>query len=223
MYSFLGHKHLLEGRMKPPEYPVFSSLGSYVETEGTVTVTNVPYPSTVNANDIILMVVSKTTWDYYISATGWTKITNRAYPHTHVFWKRATGSESGTVAVTLDSNAGDTRSYMAAYSGCIETGTPWTGLSTTSGSSTYIELGISYYSRHKAIGVYGAVINTSFSLYYSVPATERFERYGAPGSYFLEYDIPDDFATNPPTWATLRASTGGAREHSGIRFYLIPK
>jgi hypothetical protein len=223
MYSFLGHKHLLDRKKKLPEYPAFSAIGSYAQTTGTVTVINVPYPSTINANDIILMIVSKTTWDYNMASSGWTKITHRAYPDTHVFWKRATGSESGTAPVTLAAVDGITRAYMITYSGCIETGTPWESVGTTSGGGSTLQINVYYHQRCKAIGVFGTVLNSSFALQYSVPALERFEKYSAPGNFVLEYDVPDDYATNPPTYPYMRVYFGGTKEAMGILFYLKPK
>ena len=167
MYSFLGHKHLLKGKKPPPDYPVFSAVGSDVTVNDYATVINVPYPSTVNENDIIIMVVSKVAWDYDIAATGWTKITHRSYPHTHVFWKRAVGTESGTVPVTLESDLGTTTGYMVSYSGCIETGDPWVSVSATSGSLSTIQLSVGFLYRHKAVGIVGTTLNSSFSQQYT--------------------------------------------------------
>jgi hypothetical protein len=222
--NLLGHKHLLNnGKVVLPDYPVFSSVSSEVTVDAGATNINVSYPSTVNANDIIIMVVSKGDWDYNIAATGWTKITSTSYPHTHVFWKRAIGTESGTQAVTLIVGTEKTTGYMVSYSGCVETGNPWVSAGATNTAANVIQVSVGFLQRHKAIGIVGTVLNSPFTQQYSLPCSERLEDYGAPGSFFIDYDIPDDYIQNPPTYTNMRVSNGGAKLTIMIRFYLVPK
>ena len=89
---------------------------------------DVPYPATVNENDILYAVVMDADDDTFSTPTDW-NVLNNAIGITNltvsIFWKRADGTETGTETFTSASSNGQlVAGIMHRYSGCIETGTP---------------------------------------------------------------------------------------------------
>ena len=89
----------------------------------------VPYPATVNENDILILQVVDNDDDTFSAVTGFTSIYSENATKTMsigFWWKRATGLESGTITVdsALPVGAG-IFGVISRYSGCIESGTPY--------------------------------------------------------------------------------------------------
>jgi len=82
------------------------------------------YPSTVNANDILICKIGQniTGQSWSTGVSGWVEIYDASWGC--VYYKRATGSESGTAKFTsTKSNVQSAVIYR--FSGCITTGTPY--------------------------------------------------------------------------------------------------
>lgn len=89
----------------------------------------VPFPTTVNLNDILFLVMMDADDDSFIIPLGWTFLviqsvnTNLSYS---IFWKRADGTESGTVQCDSELSAGSlVAGIMYRFSGCITSGDPY--------------------------------------------------------------------------------------------------
>jgi hypothetical protein len=86
--------------------------------------------TTINANDILLLRGIDADDDSFTTPSGWTKETGAEHTtNTNCsdvwFWKRATGSESGTFALNSVLSAGQVvGAIMERYSGCITSGNP---------------------------------------------------------------------------------------------------
>lgn len=109
--------------------PAFGSAGTYLS--GTATTANIAVPSSVAAGDVILV-------HFYIESTntvtppaGFTELTNSPISTTgagahsfHIFWKRASGADSGTYAFTYGGSSVYREGCATRYTGCIATGDP---------------------------------------------------------------------------------------------------
>lgn len=95
---------------------------------------DVPYPASINANDILyLQIAARETSDGtgITTPSGWTPVnhvTDTTGDHAFgLYWKRAAGTESGNLTVTA-AYAGVTGRLLAArmyrFSGCTTSGTP---------------------------------------------------------------------------------------------------
>lgn len=91
------------------------------------------YPAGIATNDILLLWVVANSPGTIGSVSGFTAEaqvddgTNQV--GARLFWKRATGSESGSQSVTVTGGAGNNGAIIAAYRGCITSGTPYEGFS----------------------------------------------------------------------------------------------
>ena len=88
----------------------------------------VDYPSTVNANDILILAVLNDVNCTFTTPSGWAVIQylNSSNASIVLYWKRATGSESGTETVIPDISPGQIIcGIMSRFSGCKTTGTPF--------------------------------------------------------------------------------------------------
>jgi hypothetical protein len=111
-------------------YPAYEDNGG-IAAGGEAGV-DVPYPSTVNANDILVIVMMDADNDTFTIPTGtttWYRIhadsasANCSYD---TFWTRAAGTETGTITVNSALSAGSlVAGIMYRFSGCRETGTPF--------------------------------------------------------------------------------------------------
>ena len=110
-------------------YPVYQSNGGI--GTGTDFSVAVSYPSTVNADDILIAAIMDADDDSFDTPAGWTKIdektteSNLSVAH---YWKRADGTESGSVTFTSVLNAGSlVAGIIYRYSGCVKYGVPFEG------------------------------------------------------------------------------------------------
>ena len=113
-------------------YPVFESYGQI--GTGTDYSVDVPYPSTVNVNDILICAVMDADDDSFDTPSGWFKtveFTSHSNMSVAYYWKRATGSETGTETFTSTKNAGQlVAGIMARFSGCATSGGAFDSTST---------------------------------------------------------------------------------------------
>lgn len=127
--------------------PGFIGNGSFTQVNGDVAF-SVSYPSSIAFNDILLLSVityEATSGTPTINTpAGWTLIDEGTIAATSglrfgTYWKRATGTESGSVTVTAANanSANDVKSgIMCNYRGCLSTGTPYEALATNMANST---------------------------------------------------------------------------------------
>jgi len=108
-------------------YPVYQSNGGI--GTGTAYEVVVDYPSTVNADDILIACIMDADNDTFDTPFGWTKIYEDGTVNNcsvAFYWKRADGTETGSVTFTSLLNAGSlVAGIMYRYSGCIKTGVPF--------------------------------------------------------------------------------------------------
>ena len=109
--------------MASPAY--IDNGGLAVATDGDL---DIAYPGTVSADDILLIQVLSDDAGTHGAISGFTKVTQRS--HSTVasaswYWKRATGSESGTVNCLNTDTSGLFVGVMSRWSGCIASGTPY--------------------------------------------------------------------------------------------------
>lgn len=109
-------------------YPVYKDSGSVTSAAG-VADRNVAYPATVNEDDILLIVMLDAEADTFTTPAGWASVhaqSDNANLSVALFWKRAVGTETGTVTVTSASAAtGVIAGVMHRFSGCVTSGTPY--------------------------------------------------------------------------------------------------
>jgi hypothetical protein len=109
----------------------------------------VPYPAGLQADDIAFLhcIINDSVSANSISTpAGWTEvdqeILNGVGTSSHaVYWKRLTGSESGTVSVGTSGSHGVDDSLggiMTIWRGCVASGTPYEGLANNTAQSTSI-------------------------------------------------------------------------------------
>lgn len=128
--------------------PLFVGAGTLGSTETTTTMTP-GYPAGISANDILFMFIGLRdgSGNATISSVsgGWTLVEEMPYmtgsdETSALYWKRATGSESGTETVTLSEvlTFGNGVAQIVAYRGCVTSGTPYerNTLYAMTGSST---------------------------------------------------------------------------------------
>lgn len=118
--------------------PTFQSDGGMAElTSGTQI--DVPYPVGVQANDIAFLhshIADASHSQTINTPSGWNVAANRNFENLRtaqaVFWKRLSGSESGTVAVTSTGSlaaGNDTfEGVISVWRGAIASGTPYEDL-----------------------------------------------------------------------------------------------
>lgn len=115
--------------------PAFVGAGTLGSTETTTTMTP-GYPAGISANDILFMFIALRdgSGNATISSVsgGWTLVQEMPYmtvsdETSALYWKRATGSESGTETVTLSEvlTNGNGMATIVAYRGCVTSGTPY--------------------------------------------------------------------------------------------------
>jgi hypothetical protein len=110
-------------------YPAYEDNGGIgADTGATV---DVPFPATVDENDVLFTVVGDADNDSFSVPAGWTRVdacTGTAAFACECFWKLASGSESGTETFTSASANGNTiAGIMFRFSGCIVGPTPFEG------------------------------------------------------------------------------------------------
>ena len=122
-------------------FPQTRSSGTPVFT-GVASSVNCPYPATISANDILFILTRVTDTLNLTSATaaGFTEVNRTggggATSAVVLLWKRAVGSESGTLGVTISGGGGGTQTVWAvmwSVKNCITSGTPYAGNDTSTG------------------------------------------------------------------------------------------
>lgn len=113
--------------------PEFIAVGT--QATGTTSVA-VAYPAGIQANDIIFLWVSADSSPSIGSATGFTAESqlDQANLGVRLFWKRATGSESGSVTVSTSGGAA-ARGVMCLVRNAITSGTPYQDYAAIAASS----------------------------------------------------------------------------------------
>jgi len=107
-------------------YPVYEDNGGMAT--GTDAGAAASYPGTVNADDILIAVCTDEDGDTWTTPSGWTAIrsSNVSAFSTATFWKRATGSESGTETFNTQLTDGSVvTATIFRFSGCVTSGTPF--------------------------------------------------------------------------------------------------
>lgn len=110
--------------------PAFGTSSSLAYSATARTTSSVPVPASVAANDVIIVhLYQEDAAPTVTPPTGFTEVTFTTAPQTtgsvlrlRVFWKRATGADTGTYAFTHTSNI--TEAQAARFTGCITSGTP---------------------------------------------------------------------------------------------------
>lgn len=112
--------------------PTFVATGA---ADSSLTTVAPAYPAGIQSDDILILSV----WGFdssgsatVVDPAGWTAVlpANRNSSNFHasaLYWKRATGSESGTVSVTFSEslNLGGALGVISAWRGCTTSGTPF--------------------------------------------------------------------------------------------------
>jgi subtilisin family serine protease len=110
----------------PSTSPVFGSAGAAAAALGTSI--DVPYPSGTSANDILLLLVMTRDSADVNTPAGFTAGDARGQNsglRAEWFWKRATGSETGTLNVTKASGSALLIGRMYRFTGAAVSGTPF--------------------------------------------------------------------------------------------------
>jgi hypothetical protein len=126
--------------------PGYIGHGTQVVVDG-VTSLDVPYPSGIQYHDILILQVygSRNTGTPTISTpSGWNLISSGnartdGVQQGGTYWKRADGTESGTVHVTVNVSSPSSHyqgGMMSIVRGCVATGTPYEALASNFGTST---------------------------------------------------------------------------------------
>jgi hypothetical protein len=130
------------GTFAPNTVPAYANVGT-VSTSPSGTTLNVghvnPLPA---ANDLLIMQASSDNDSALTIVAGWTAFSDQVNVSTtyaaRLWWKRATGTESGTVTVTRATGSANATfvAVMSHFTSVRTTGLPYEGLSAASGTST---------------------------------------------------------------------------------------
>jgi hypothetical protein len=191
---------------------------------------SVNYPSGIKPNDILIIhsLLKAQSGDETLTVPpGWSllyEFLEAAYLH-NAIWKRATGSESGSVSVTSNTpgTGSDVRQQiMTAWGGCVTTGTPFTTpqhVSATSGTTVTAGSVTTTAANQIVLNLLGTVNGDS--------------TWTPPAGYTEVYDIPYNtgFAISSSANYKVYASAGATgtqdsiitetNRHSAISFALI--
>lgn len=123
--------------------PAFQSAGTYAQTAGgnPATSISVPVPAGVAAGDVIeIHIFTDTTTVTITAPAGFTEspdspATIVANQKASVYWKRASGADSGSYSVTF-SGSSFAEAVAIRYSGCIASGTPYDVSTSTTDSAS---------------------------------------------------------------------------------------
>ena len=120
----------------PSSAPAFGSAGA--AAAALAATVNVPYPSGTAATDLlVLLVLTKDTVDIN-TPSGFSDggARNQGSLRAEWFWKRATGSESGTLTVTKASGVNLLFGRMYRFTGVTTSGTPYEAAAATGGTTS---------------------------------------------------------------------------------------
>jgi len=108
-------------------YPAYVDNGGIAFTGGATVA--VPFPATVNRDDILIVQLLDADADTFITPLGWGLIysdSENRNASVAFYWLRATGSESGTVNFTSGTDDGNGYwGLMSRYSGCTTNDPPY--------------------------------------------------------------------------------------------------
>lgn len=108
-------------------YPNYEGNGGIAS--GTNFNVVVPYPVTVNLNDILIAHVMDADNDSFDTPSGWVKFASDDTNNNlsiAIYWKRADGTETGSETFTSVLNSGSlVAGIMHRFSGCVQTGQPF--------------------------------------------------------------------------------------------------
>ena len=124
-------------------YPVFASDSGSLSTSLGGNTLNVAYPATVNADEVLYMLVGHKETGAWNEPSGWNQIYTGSDGGIEgsFYWKRAAGTESGNQAVTCGgSPTGVLWGCMYRFTGVITTGTPHDSLALEYGGSTNVDI-----------------------------------------------------------------------------------
>lgn len=112
--------------------PTYVARGTLAFKSGTTVA--VPYYAGLAANDIAIIQVAQGDTPAISVPSGWSSVGTALFVDRRIsfFWKRLTGSESGTVSVTLSDSGGG---VMFGVSGCLTSGTPHEGFNSLGGTA----------------------------------------------------------------------------------------
>lgn len=127
--------------------PTSEGNGGLADNSDSAADPPVAYPAGLQAGDIALLhayIDDPGGANSIATPAGWTLIAHElqnadASTANALYWKRLTGSESGTVSITSGSGHAATDSFcgvMSIWRGCIASGTPYEGLANNTGGST---------------------------------------------------------------------------------------
>ena len=108
--------------------PAFGTAGTYL-TGASGTSAAVPVPASVAADDVILVYLYKENTAAITQPAGFTQVTNSPIATTgsvsqqSVWWKRATGNDTGTYTFTW-TGAAWTEGVALRFTGCVTSGDP---------------------------------------------------------------------------------------------------
>lgn len=201
-------------------FPVFVDKGAFNAYSSQAT-NDVAFPATVNANDILVILILAFGNRTATTPTNWNAIVSIQDTRSVIaFWKRASGSESGNETVTLSSSVNST-SIMMRFSGAITTGTPYESLVdgghvnvNTMDTGELTTTGI----ERLATAIHVIATNVT-------PST--------PSNYSLEFnEVQGSFSTSMNLWTQEKATAGtvnaetsttvSASDRFMITFALIP-
>jgi hypothetical protein len=142
--SLLRHQHptLMSGRRPlSGTTPAFGALGAINSTSGAVIC--VPgFPANLLINDILILIVGGDNNSLITCPAGWQQLGAQVAVSADysgaVFWRRADGTETGTVTVTRAAGAG--AQYFGGrigyFRGCVPSGFPFESVVQNSGTGT---------------------------------------------------------------------------------------
>lgn len=117
--------------------PTVVAVGAKAQAAGTL---NVPYYAGLAANDIAVIIACGYDDVTFGSLTGYTaetQVGSASATRARLYWKRLTGSESGSESIT-GATSEVNHGVMIGIRGCITTGTPYEGYASNSGSGTSV-------------------------------------------------------------------------------------
>lgn len=145
----------------------------------------VPYPSTVNVNDILVLQVVNGANTTINTPSGWTKM---AFEDTGGgstsawFWKRATGSETGSLTVTAATYGAAISGVISRFSGIITSGNPYNATTNAQGYATNVSIPAITTTNNNVLCAAFTTIEDNGTL-------------GSPTLYTKQFDIPDSTGT----------------------------
>ena len=117
-------------------YPAYVDNGG-IAADNNELFLDIPYPGTVNANDVLITIIGIDDDDVFIFPNGWYLggALRGTYFSVSWYWNRAAGTESGTERWQVGVDNGKTLAgVMLRFSGCVTAGNPY-GANTSAGIS----------------------------------------------------------------------------------------